>query len=261
MSNPLLDKKYYIIETPAIPVTINDPNTIYTYNKINNTSVSNTTNKTTYNLNDKNIYFDDILEYDSSKNTFAGVSGTYTTTKPAKDIYQLSKYISDRLVNFISQLQKVNRCNKYGSSNNAIPSECSNTFIGYDTSANIKIQITNISNNKLPLYKTLSTTGESKKHLQQQLNDIKNLITRFNEIIGSVKNNNKIPEGDYTKLKVQSDSNMKLRSELDLKLAEIYEYDNSKIVQSREHLDSTVYTGVLWSILATSLAYFVFVKL
>lgn len=257
MSNPLLEKKYYIIETPAIGIT-----TINTYNKINNTSVSNTTYKTTYNLSNNNIYFDDILEYDSSKNTFAGVSGTYTTTTPAKDIYQLSKYISDRLVNFISQLQKVNRCNKYGSSNDAIPSECSNTFIDYDTSANIKIQITNISNNnKLPLYKTLSTTGEPKKHLQQQLNDIKNLITRFNEIIGSVKNNNKIPEGDYTKLKVQSDSNMKLRSELDLKLAEIYEYDNSKIVQSREHLDSTVYTGVLWSILATSLAYFVFVKL
>ena len=254
MSNPLLIKKYYIIETPAI----NDTTTTYIYTYNTNKSNSNTTS---YDSNNNIIYFDDILEYNPKDKTFSGLTGTHTSIKYSMDIYQLSKYISDRLVNFISQLQKVNRCNKYGSSSNAIPSECSNTFNMYDTSANIKIQITNISNNKLPLYKTLLTTGEPKKHLQQQLNDIKNLITRFNAIIMSIKDNNLIPTVDYNALKVQSDSNMKLRSELDLKLAEIYEYDNSKIVQSREHLDSTVYTGVLWSILATSLAYFVFVKL
>lgn len=250
MSNPLLIKKYYIIETPVI----NDPNTIYIYNT--NKSNSNTTS---YDSNNNKIYFDDILEYNPSQNTFSGVTGTYTKTNYSMDIYQLSKYVSDRLVNFISQLQKVNRCNRYGSSNDAIPSECSNTFNMYDTSFNIRTQITNISNNRLPLYKTLSS--EPKKHLQQQLNDIKNLITRFNAIIISINSNTQIPPVDYNALKVQSESNMKLRSELDLKLAEIYEYDNSKIVQSREHLDSTVYTGVLWSILATSLAYFVFVKL
>jgi hypothetical protein len=59
----------------------------------------------------------------------------------------------------------------------------------------------------------------------------------------------------------QQQQNVTLRADLDLKLGEIFEYDDSKIVKSKLHLDTTVYTGVLWSILATSLAYFVFVKL
>ena len=59
----------------------------------------------------------------------------------------------------------------------------------------------------------------------------------------------------------QQQQNVKLRADLDLKLGEIFEYNDSKIVKSKLNLDATVYTGVLWSILATSLAYFVFVKL
>jgi hypothetical protein len=52
-----------------------------------------------------------------------------------------------------------------------------------------------------------------------------------------------------------------MRNDLDNKLREIYEYKSSNIVKSRNDLDATVYSGVAWTILATSIAYIVFTKL
>ena len=52
-----------------------------------------------------------------------------------------------------------------------------------------------------------------------------------------------------------------LRSGLDLKLQQLYNIDNSIPNLYQSQLDSTVYSGVLWTILATTLIYYVFIKL
>jgi hypothetical protein len=52
-----------------------------------------------------------------------------------------------------------------------------------------------------------------------------------------------------------------LRSSLDLKLQQLYNIDNSIPNLYQSQLDSTVYSGVLWTILATTLIYYVFIKL
>ena len=251
MSFKLAYKKYYIVETPSI----NSEN----IRNINTTIQRNTpdirTNSQLNSLNNK-IYYDEIVQYIPNDNiTYQGIEGTYIKNNNPYNIYDLSKYISNRLVNLIDQLQLVNRCNKYGSPNSdAIPADCSNAFIGYTTNSNIKLQ------NSIPLY-TSTYLISKKKHLQQQVNDVKNLIDSFNDIVVSIKNDTTIPSGDFEQLLRTNRENVKIRGELDLKLGEIYEYNSSNIVKSRVNLDTTVYTGVLWSILATSLAYFVFVKL
>ena len=51
------------------------------------------------------------------------------------------------------------------------------------------------------------------------------------------------------------------RAQLDQKLQELYNVDNSIPQLYQSQLDSTVYSGILWTVLATTLLYYVFIKL
>lgn len=53
----------------------------------------------------------------------------------------------------------------------------------------------------------------------------------------------------------------KTRNNLDLKLQGLYNIDNSVPNLYQLQNDSTVYTGLLWTVLATTLIYYVFIKL
>lgn len=53
----------------------------------------------------------------------------------------------------------------------------------------------------------------------------------------------------------------KLRSELDNKLRELYYTETSILSDSKMEFDTAVYSGVLWTILATCTVYYIFVKL
>lgn len=59
----------------------------------------------------------------------------------------------------------------------------------------------------------------------------------------------------------QYSKNLNLRNELDLKMKEILKTDDSFVNQSKLHYDSTMYASIGWTILATSLLYYVFRKL
>jgi hypothetical protein len=54
---------------------------------------------------------------------------------------------------------------------------------------------------------------------------------------------------------------LKLRSELDAKMKELYETPDSRIYEYKMTYDSTMYAGIIWTILATTGLYFVFTKL
>jgi hypothetical protein len=54
---------------------------------------------------------------------------------------------------------------------------------------------------------------------------------------------------------------LKLRGELDAKMKELYVTPDSRMHESKVIYDSTIYAGLLWTILATSGLYFVFTKL
>ena len=246
---------YCIIETPVV-----DRMSIKTYNTSTNTFI--------YNGN-CTVYYSDIVSLDNNKGCprFNYVDSPANTTQVGNiptslnnkyikiknlTIYDLSKYISNKYNSLINELQLVNQCNNYASPNkNTIPNNCQNTFQGY--SRNIDIKTTD-----LPLYQP-STNGIEKKQLLQQINDLNNLISRFNDIINFFKTT--APSDKSQTILQNYRQTLDLRTELDKKLAEIYKYNDSRIVQSQNYLDKTVYTNVVLTILATSLIYMVFVKL
>ena len=55
--------------------------------------------------------------------------------------------------------------------------------------------------------------------------------------------------------------NNKLRYELDNKMRDLYRIDNSFYNDNKIKYDVTMYSGILWSVLASSLIYYVFTKL
>lgn len=259
----LINTKYYIIETPAIT----DISYLYTYNYDIDIKKSNNLNYNNYNNNACTIYYSDIVLYNPNPtvNIYQGIQlskcvGTYNSRNQSYTIFQLTKYISDLLIKFINDVQLVNRCNKYGSSNDAIPAECSNTFNNYNSKNNINQQMSNIQNNILPSY-TSEYLPMKVKHLQQQYNDIKNLIDRLNQIIVSIQNDPTIRSVDIETVVNENKNMLKFRSILDMKIGEIYEYSNSDIVKSQNELNNTIYSGVLLTILASSLAYIFFIKI
>ena len=269
MQSILTKKRYYIIETPPITDTTNGSNSVYNYNKTENGEPRvNDISKMIYKQTKNTIYYDEIVYYNPNGNIFKTTSSLPCNFKGGFNIYDISKHISNKLIKFIEDLQLINTCNSYASpSNEPIPNNCSNTFIDYDTNSKIATQKNNITGNKLPLYiflESIDSDSNRKKHLQQQLNDIDNLIKSFNTLLNFIQtdnSNNNIPAEQYEELVQKNSENIQLRNELDSKLSEIYEYNNSNIVNSKINMDSSVYAGVLWSILATSLVYFVFVKL
>lgn len=259
MSNPLTTKKYYIIETPVV-----DDANVHTYNMVNGNRAQNVLQQPVL-----KVYYNDIIteptpllkngKIESSKlDNSVMVYGDKTyNLSPKYDVYGLSNYISKALVQFIADIQLFNECKKYASPNKEkIASNCKDTFQQYDTNEKIKQNA-----NKLPLYNPAVMSGNRKKHLQQQLNDLNMIIARFNSIIAGISGDPKLPKDQYNKLVELNSQNVKLRNDLDEKMGEIYEYNDSRIVNSKLHLDSTVYTGVLWSILATSLVYIIFTKM
>lgn len=54
---------------------------------------------------------------------------------------------------------------------------------------------------------------------------------------------------------------LQLRAELDMKLRELYKMNASVGNAYKTYVDTTVYTNVLWTVLATSVVYFLFLKL
>ena len=67
--------------------------------------------------------------------------------------------------------------------------------------------------------------------------------------------------GNNTDLDTKSGDILKLRAELDQKLQDLYYTNNSLVSEHKVSYDTTMYTGILWTILATSVLYYVFVKL
>jgi hypothetical protein len=65
---------------------------------------------------------------------------------------------------------------------------------------------------------------------------------------------------DYVTKTYNSDV-LKMRGELDAKMRELYATPDSRMFEYKQSYDSTIYAGILWTILATTGLYFVFTKL
>lgn len=91
------------------------------------------------------------------------------------------------------------------------------------------------------------------------LSAISNVSNNIAALKASPNNNGSLPP--YAEIDASYNKVVNMRNQLDLKLQQLYNLQNSAPNTYQTQLDSTVYSGILWTVLATTLVYYVFTKL
>lgn len=107
--------------------------------------------------------------------------------------------------------------------------------------------------------------SSGKRSLCQQFDDINSLVNSFKTIVQNVITNQGITTtttspAQINEIKKQHSQMIELRNKLDLQLQQLMN-KGSISAENKLQLDSTVYTTVLWTVLATSVLYYVFIKI
>jgi hypothetical protein len=120
-----------------------------------------------------------------------------------------------------------------------------------------------IRNNITSSNRCTTTTTES--DVNEAFADVKKKADALRDASNSLGNTGGISKTTYnTNLSNIIDKNSKnvaLRGDLDLKLKELFQAEDSKFKESKLLYDSTMYTGIAWTILATSCLYYIFTNL
>lgn len=82
---------------------------------------------------------------------------------------------------------------------------------------------------------------------------INNVSIRINDITSTSFSQDNI-DSSYNNL-------VSMRNDLDSKLQHLYNLQNASPNIYQSQLDSTIYSGILWTVLATTMVYYVFTKL
>jgi len=102
---------------------------------------------------------------------------------------------------------------------------------------------------------------EKKTDLEKSYSKLSKKISEAQKSIKTLKPLNYKFDASFNELLKMDAEVLKERRELDQKMGELYKNRNSISSVYQSQLDSTVYAGMLWTILATSMVYFIFVKL
>jgi hypothetical protein len=220
----------------------------------------------------------------SSKSTTPG--GSYTNTITSKDLFYIEKYISEELSKFINNINLLKRCDIYTTyininPNITLPTACNTTFNNFtnekiatirkDTKYNKNVYHSQILFGDKPFdnitytnsYLTSKTNSNDKKEICQQFSDVSQLLTDYKNILDSINTttNKNMYTDDYNLIMTKYNANLVLRNELNGKVNELYSDKGSRLGNSKLYLDSTVYTSVLWTILATTVLFYIFKKM
>jgi hypothetical protein len=94
---------------------------------------------------------------------------------------------------------------------------------------------------------------------------LSNKMNTINDILNTMNRTSITPTTDYqsthTIIVSDYDKVTKLRNDLDMKVKQLYDPEKSKIVDFKYSYDSTIYSGIIISALATSLLYYIFTEL
>jgi hypothetical protein len=212
--------------------------------------------------------------------------GSYTKIITLKDLFYIEKYISEELSKFVNNINLLNRCDNYTTlininPNVTLPTACNTTFNNFshekiatirkDTKYNKKVYHSQITFGDKPFdnitytnsYLTSKTNSNDKKEICQQFSDVSQLLTDYKNILDSINTttNKNTYTDDYNLIMTKYNANLVLRNELTGKVNELYSDKGSRIGNSKLYLDSTVYTSVLWTILATTVLFYIFKKM
>ncbi len=199
---------------------------------------------------------DKLHDYSSLK-----VSSYCTETRLSEtndDCYTSNVYYPDISGNTLFQLEEkiVKNINEINSKYSIIIRclDVSNTEIGYNADI---------------------TTCPPDFNANAEVNNLKELIKKTNSLVNIYNNiltqyrgeNN--PSGisfnsyaqNYKTILEKYNSNLQLRNELDMKMAEVMQGDKSVSGIYKRTNESMVYTNVIWTVLASSFVYYIFVNL
>lgn len=205
----------------------------------------------------------EYIVYES--NTDSSVSEIKKISEPAPNnhekkgtynILELQQYLSLEVNRFLIKARFANTCYKYIENGLSSPAECTNTFNTITTGNNSLQQMK---------YKTAyinTQTGNDKKELFHRFSDLQNMLEKFDSILKEIKNDpaNEKYKDVYDDIMKKQRENNSMRLVLDKKLDNIYSTE-SAYNSSQRFLDSTIYTSVLWTILATTLVFYIFKKM
>lgn len=188
------------------------------------------------------------------------ITGKYSMNGPY-NIYQIEREINILTKDLSEIMMEINTCsNKEYYDDNGVFNQSSN---GKDNCRNYTHLV---NDNAVDFWGLKSTYRQfvpnnnyGKKTLCQQYHDLKNLVSNFNSILGRIETKNIITPPTPIPQQVLNNSN--LRDEIEKKLDNIYSNADSRELDSVRMLDSTVYTSVLWTVLATSVIFFMFKKM
>jgi hypothetical protein len=182
------------------------------------------------------------------------------------NILELEKYLMIEINKFLMIVRFARTCDKHAIHGFNIPSSCKDIFKNFTTSTN-QSQLgigANVFDNFVytDAYINKQQNMNDKKSLSKRLLDLKSMITDFQRYIDAVNTpeiKSKYPD-EYNNIMQKYAQNLSMRSILDQKLDDIYSTE-SRYGSSKRFLDSTIYTSVLWTILATTLVFYIFKKM
>jgi len=212
----------------------------------------------------------------------------YTIEGPS-DFFTIEKYIANELKKFFAIVDLAKRCDMYGIAMDDkkdkqkpflyIPLECNATFSNFS-----KQSIDSIKEKSKELkYESQLKSGDNifdnytftdgylkdkksindKKQLCQRLEDLSKMmldLTNILAVLNTPENTQQFQE-QYQYIMEKHKTNLALRKELGDKMAHIEMQDKEHYGDSKLYLDSTVYTSVLWTILATTIVFYIFKKM
>lgn len=102
------------------------------------------------------------------------------------------------------------------------------------------------------------------KDFKTLYDNLKDSLKKLEDLINNYKKNyNIIDNVDFNQIKTDYNKILENRKELDAKLTELYGAinGNDSLYNNQNHVDSAILSGVLWTILATSMLYYIFIRL
>lgn len=215
---------------------------------------------------DNNVFPSFITFYDPEvmKNFIKNLQLSGNTISEPMNLLELEQYLMNEINKFLIKVKLAKTCDNYTIQKFNLPSSCTSTFKNYPAS---KAQFgigDNIFNNFVytDSYISSQQTTNDKKSLSQRLRDLQFMLLGFQELLKQIDR----PEikaafpDEYENIMTKYNQNLSMRAILEQKLDNIYSAESS-YGNSKRFLDSTIYTSVLWTILATTLVFYIFKKM
>lgn len=200
------------------------------------------------------------------------------------DLLSVQHYVSNEVAKLMTKIQLAETCDDYVLSLNqvnttAIPPACDATFRNFANASVEQIRNNIITNNVMyntqilqgkqmfnnysytDSYIASQSNDNDKKQLCQRVEDLAKILSNMAAILAGMDNAATLTKfvDEHRAIVGKYQKNLTIRKELEKRVNELY--TNAQSTNSKLHLDSTIYTSVLWTILAATIVFYTFKKM